>query len=134
MQAVTADTNIYVSALHFGGLPRQFLNAAVAGAFRLAASPPLLAELRRVLQAKFVWTDHQIDEALDVLADSIQLVHPTQTLNVVADDPDDNRILECALEAGSHHIVTGDRHLLSLGAYSGIRILRVAEFMALLAE
>jgi predicted nucleic acid-binding protein len=50
---------------------------------------------------------------------------------VIKDDPDDNRVLECAVSAGSAYIVTGDKHLLRLGVYDSIRILRVSDFLAL---
>jgi predicted nucleic acid-binding protein len=58
-------------------------------------------------------------------------VHPTQTLDVVPDDPDDNRVVECAVAAGSRFIVTGDGDLLRLGSYGNIRILQVADFLKL---
>lgn len=56
MIIVTADTNVYVSGLQFGGIPLTFLEHARAGAFRLAVSAPLLAELREVLHIKFAWS------------------------------------------------------------------------------
>jgi putative PIN family toxin of toxin-antitoxin system len=132
--AVTADTNIYVSGLQFGGLPMQFLSAAMAGVFRLAVSEPLLAEVSRVLLVKFLWPENEIEEAMAQLASCTTLVHPTHTLSVVVEDPADDRILECAVTADSHYLVTGDNHLLRLGAYADIQIVRVAEFMNLLSR
>jgi predicted nucleic acid-binding protein len=63
-----------------------------------------------------------------------KLVSPTEKLEAVPADADDNPIVECAVEAGSEFIVTGDAHLLSLETFRGIRILRVAEFLAEMAE
>jgi predicted nucleic acid-binding protein len=57
-------------------------------------------------------------------------VTPVERLRVVTSDADDDKILECAVAAGSEIVVTGDAHLLSLGDFSGIRIQRVAEFLA----
>jgi predicted nucleic acid-binding protein len=58
------------------------------------------------------------------------VVTPFETADVVKDDdPDDNKIIECALAAGADAIVTGDKHLLRLGQYGGIRIVRVREFL-----
>ncbi len=110
----------------------QFLSAAIAGAFQLAASDQLLTEVRRVLRDKFFWSDIEIADALSQLTECTTVVRPTEQLAVVVDDPDDDRILECAVAAGSDYIVSGDHHLLSLGSYRGIKIIRVAEFMALL--
>ncbi len=47
------------------------------------------------------------------------------------DDPDDNRILECASAAGSDYIVSGDKDLLRLGTYDSMRILNVSDFLEL---
>jgi hypothetical protein len=52
----TADTNIYISALNFGGLPRQFFRLAIQGHFELAVSPKLQVEIERVLRQRFSWT------------------------------------------------------------------------------
>ena len=59
-------------------------------------------------------------------------MRPTHVLDVVPDDPDDNRVVECAVAAGSRFIVTGDGDLLRLGSYGNIQILNVAEFLKLI--
>jgi len=130
--SVTADTNVYVSALEFGGLPLEILTAARQRRIRLDISPPLRQEISRVLREKFGWSDERLQALAVRLSRFTTLVHPTITLDAVPDDPDDNRVLECAVAAGSHYIVSGDRDLLSLGQYEGIRIVRVAEFMELI--
>jgi predicted nucleic acid-binding protein len=62
-------------------------------------------------------------------------VTPTQTLDIIQVDPPDNRILECAAAAKSDYIVTGDkRHILPLGTYAGIPIVKVADFLGQLQE
>jgi putative PIN family toxin of toxin-antitoxin system len=131
---VTADTNIYVSALQFAGTPLQFLEQARAGAFRPAASVPIRVEVRRVLREKFAWPDDDISDALSDLDECTTLFHPTQTLSVISDDPTDDRILECAMQSNSAYIVSGDNHLLRLGSYAGIEILRIADFLRLLPQ
>ena len=57
------------------------------------------------------------------------MVTPTESLNVVTEDPDDDRILECAVASGSDVIVTGDNDLLRLRAYQSIRIMKTADFL-----
>jgi putative PIN family toxin of toxin-antitoxin system len=130
---VTADSNVYISALVFAGRPLQFLDAARAGIFRLAISDAILAEVQRVLRDKFRWPREDLDEVAAALADFTVRVHPDQTIDAVPEDPDDNRVLECAVAAGSHDLVTGDGDLLRLGQYGGIRIMRVADFMQLIS-
>jgi putative PIN family toxin of toxin-antitoxin system len=121
---VTADSNIYISALVFAGRPLQFLDAARAGVFRLAISGPLLAEIHRVLRDKFRWPADDLAEAASDLADFTMRVHSTRTIDAVPEDPDDNRVLECAVAAGSSYIVTGEAALLRIAAFEGIRIMR----------
>ena len=58
-----------------------------------------------------------------------ELVAPTRRLAVVAADPDDDRILECAVAAGAQVIVSGDKDLLRLGKFEGIEIVTVAAFL-----
>jgi predicted nucleic acid-binding protein len=48
---------------------------------------------------------------------------------VIAEDPDDNRVLECAVKGGAELIVSGDRHLLKLAQYRGIAIVTVRQFL-----
>jgi putative PIN family toxin of toxin-antitoxin system len=129
---VTADTNVYVSGLEFGGVPLAFLELGRAGAFRFAVSDALLAELREVLCLKFAWSEEAVTSALSQLHDCSVHVRPTEILDVIQDDPDDNRIPECAIAAQAGFIVSGDNHLLHLGRFRGIRVLKVADFMALL--
>jgi predicted nucleic acid-binding protein len=68
----------------------------------------------RVLLEKFGWRDAKVDEALPRLWRMGELVIPRNKGNAVFDDPDDNRILECALSASAMFVVSGDRHLLRL--------------------
>ena len=119
MIVVTADTNVYISGLAFGGIPLAFLDHARAGAFRLAVSEPLLTEIRGVLRIKFAWSEEEVIAALSQLDDCSVRVHPTETLNVVPDDPDDNRILECAVAAQAGFIVAGATAICCVSATIG---------------
>lgn len=132
MIEVTADTNVYISALNFAGLPRQLLLEAQAGSVKLAITAHILEEVTGVLQAKFQWSERAIAEAIALISACTIQVTPTQVLDVVETDPDDNRIIECALAAGSRYIVTGDRDLLRLGSHEAIQIVKVADFLTML--
>ncbi len=132
MIGVTADANIYISSLIFSGVPRQFMQAAEEGKFQLAISDAVLAEIRRVLRVKFAWSEESTEATLQHLLGGVTLVYPTEMIDAVSRDPDDNRVIECAVAAGSSYIVTGDNDLLSLGNYCGIQIIKVADFLRLL--
>ena len=126
---VTADTNIYISALNYAGPPYTFLKLAASGDIRLALSNEIMEEIVETLRRKFLWPEDRIEEARATLALVTESVKPRVILDVVKDDPDDNKILECAQSAGSEYIVTGDKDLLRLRQYDGMPIITVSHFL-----
>ena len=129
MDGATADSNIWVSGLNWYGKPHELLNLARDGKIELAVSDAILDEFSRILHDKLEWSDDRLNSMRAEVATFTKRVSSTETLDVVKADPDDNRILECAVAAGSDVIVTGDAHLLQLGAYRGIKIMKVADFL-----
>jgi putative PIN family toxin of toxin-antitoxin system len=127
---VTADSNIYISALLFGGKPLTLLEMAQEGQIELAVSDDLLAETLGVLRDKFKRTPEQLKQDEASIVAVTRHVVPAERLDTVPSDPDDNRALECAVAAGSETIVTGDGDLLSLGSFRGMKISKVSEFLA----
>ncbi len=129
MDRATADSNIWVSGLNWYGKPHELLNLARDGQIELAISDTILDEFSRILYDKLEWSDDRLNRMRAEVATFTKRVSSTEMLDVVKADPDDNRILECAVAAGSDVIVTGDAHLLQLGAYRGIKIMKVADFL-----
>jgi len=125
---VTLDSNIYVSALQFGGVSARLLGMARIGTIRIDTSDAILTETIGVLRDKFDWSGYRLHFARLELQKLANVVQPTQTFKVV-DDPDDDKILECAVEAGSDFVVTEDKDLLRLGSFQDIGILRPLEFL-----
>ena len=126
---VVLDTNIYISALLFGGLPGSLLDLALLPAFTLVISSPILEELEEKLLVKFKLSAGDCVVIRAKLLRAAELVKPNLILGVIGDDPDDNRVLECAVASRAHFIVSGDRHLLTLKSYAGIPILTVRQFL-----
>jgi uncharacterized protein len=132
---VTADTNILISALIFpGGKPFQLLELAREGKINLTVSEAILDEMAGVLARKFNWQPEEIAAGRKWITEMARTVKPAVRLDIIKEDPPDNRILECASAAGSDYIVSGDKDLLRLGRYDSIRIVRVAEFLELAQE
>ncbi len=130
MFSVVADTNIYVSALEFGGQPERFLRLADARVFQLFISEAILTEVVEVLRSdKFRWPEEELAKAQRQITRIPSPVQPTETLHVITADPDDDRILECAAAAQADYIVSGDKNLLNLKQHSKARILKVTDFM-----
>jgi putative PIN family toxin of toxin-antitoxin system len=123
------DTNIYISALMFGGLPGSLLDLALLQSFLTVISPALLEELDEKLRLKFELSAEDTAMVRAKLESIAEIVRPDMVLHVIEDDPDDNRVLECAVKGNADYIVTGDRHLLRLGSYGAISILTVRQFL-----
>ena len=120
---VVLDTNVIISAVLFGGMPHKVLELAIRGEMELFLSIPILDEVRDVLmRPKFGLSAEQATRIIDELYAISEVINPAISIKVVNDDPDDNMVLECALEAHAEYIVTGDLHLLELGNYEGIKI------------
>jgi hypothetical protein len=58
-------------------------------------------------------------------------VEPVERIEVIIEDPTDNRILECAVASRSEYLVTGDRHLLKIGQFAGTKIVKAASLLEL---
>ena len=129
MLNVTLDTSVYVGALNSGGFGSRLFTLAQTGVIRIDISDAILDETIRVLRDKFGWDGYRLHDARLRIASFTNRVTPAQTLDVIKEDPPDNRILECAVEAGSDYIVTWDKDLLRLGSYGNIRIIRAADFL-----
>ncbi len=129
MRAVL-DANILISAFVFpGGAPEAVYRGALEGRFELVTSPPLLAELGRVLGDKFGWEAPMAEAAVAQVVRIGTVVRPRRSVSVVGEDPADDRVLEAAAEGEVDVIVSGDRHLLQLREWHGIRIVRADAFV-----
>lgn len=129
------DTNILFSGLGWRGKPYRSLELARAGIVEGLTCQEILDELSEKLETKLNFAANEVADTIAELLSFLRLVTITNTLNVVTEDPDDNKVLECAVVGGATHIVTGDRrHLLPLGRYRHIPIISAAGFLSLVSE
>jgi len=126
---IVADTNVYVSGFNFGGAPLEVLLLAVRRQIDLVISPSILKEIEGILVRKFQWSAERTREALAIIRRFARSVVPTGTIDHLKEDEADNRILECAVEAKAHVVVTGDRHLKTLRIFRGIAVMNPREFL-----
>jgi putative PIN family toxin of toxin-antitoxin system len=97
--------------------------------FALVTSSTLLDELDEKLRGKFGVSPEDADMIRVHLESCALVVTPTVILEVIKEDPDDDRVLECSVAGKADYVVGGDRHLLKLGSYQGTPIMTVREFM-----
>src|SRR5579864_4372416 len=114
---VVLDTNIYIAAFEFPkGKNAVLWLAARTGRYRLIVSPTIIRETARVLRFDFGWEDDRVQQIIRRVAEVAKVVTPHVPVHALTTDPDDNRILECALDGKADLIVSNDHHLLDLKA------------------
>jgi uncharacterized protein len=125
------DTNVIVSALLWHGSPSKVFRSGLEEGHSFFTSPPLLAELTRVLlrpklRLQIAKSQLSITDVIRVYSESTTSVEPVRTPRIVS-DPDDDVVIGTALAAKADFIVTGDLALLSIVQYGGVRIVSVGE-------
>jgi uncharacterized protein len=126
---VVLDTNIYISAIFWKGMPHTIVQLAIKQEILAFISQDILDEIGKVLGRDFEYSKTEIKQAIDSLALFTHSVETTERILVVKDDPDDDRIVECAISAGASCIVSQDNHLLKLKEYRGVKILSPKQFL-----
>jgi putative PIN family toxin of toxin-antitoxin system len=127
---IVLDSNVFISALVFGGKPRQILDLAIKGLIDVAISDGILEEIKGVLEGrKFQYPAKTVRVLISEIEDLADLVQPGQKVEAIPEDPADNRVLECAVESGANIIVSGDSHLHGLQSFGQIRIVNPEEFL-----
>lgn len=130
---VVFDTNILLSGIGWRGKPYECIKLARSGLIEGLTCKEILQELSEKLEFRLKFSPEQVTETIIDLLTCLRLVNITNTLNVINNDPDDNKIIECALMGKATHIITGDRrHLLPLGKYENISIVSADDFLGII--
>lgn len=118
---VVVDTNCFVSAAVLKGKSGILMEKWKEGKFVLLFSADIFDEYFEVIaRPKFNQEEKDIRGLTELLTEKGVAVEPKMPLDVVRDDPDDNKFLECAVAGEADFIVSGDRHLLTLQEYEGM--------------
>lgn len=126
---VVLDTNVFVSGVFFGGPPRRILTAWRDGRLQVVISPEIFEEYARV--AEVLAGDHpaiDLRPLLEWVAVHADMLPASRLADPVCADPDDDKFIACAL-AGPRLVVSGDRHLLAVDGYQGVRVLPPRRFV-----
>lgn len=125
---VVLDTNIFISALVYGGVPGKVLRIILTKELQVVISPILQAELTDIITKKFPLSLADMYLLKEEMERSFIIVNPHMDLDVVR-DKDDNRVLEAAVEGNCDFIITGDEDLLELKQYQKIKIVTPTQFL-----
>jgi uncharacterized protein len=127
---VVLDTNVFLSAVFFGGPPGQILQAWHDERVEIVLSPEILAEYQEAGEelAKR-HPDVDLQPVLQIVAMRAEIVLPAPLGESVCVDPDDDKFLACAVASVAPFVVSGDKHLLNVREYRGVRVIRPREFV-----
>ena len=129
---VVFDTNVFISAFATEGVCSILLKRARLKEFKLFVCPVVIEEIKNVLKQKFKAEKETIEEALEVIMETSVFVEITEEIKGVCRDRDDDLILSCALSSGANYLISGDKDLLEVKEYKGIKIISPRDFEAML--
>ena len=125
---VTVDTNFLISATQWDySVAHKLLKKLILSDTEIFTTQDILNETVEVLERDFEYSKNEANNIIKKILLFAKLIEPKQKINVIKDDPDDNKVIECAVESFSDYIITYDRHLLKLKEYKGIKIVKPEE-------
>ncbi len=122
------DTNVLISAtLWENSVAQKFLFKCIKENVQIFSSQKIIEEYKEILARDFDYKEQEIGEILEKVLQFLTLVTPNRKIDIIKEDIDDNKIVECAVESKAEHIISYDKHLLKLKEYQGIKIVRPEE-------
>lgn len=137
MLKVVVDTNVFISGLLKSPSCRKIIDLLKEDKFTLVISVQILDELIGVIsRPKFhnVITRENAEKLIETIKSQGILIKPAERIDVIKENPEDNRFLEAAIESNVDFIISGDNHLLKLKSFRNIPIISPKEFLSRLTK
>jgi uncharacterized protein len=129
---IVLDTNVFISSF-FGGNPRSIIDMWKDGRLTLCLSQKIVDEYVEVLARLGLSDSPELVELLKLFATGFHIVFTTRTPEIhVVTDPDDDKFIACALALKAGYVVTGDKALVDVQQYQGIKIVTPREFLEII--
>ncbi|MCH7567976.1 MAG: putative toxin-antitoxin system toxin component, PIN family [Nanoarchaeota archaeon] len=130
---VVFDTNVIISStLWNNSVAQKLLFKLIQSDSKIFTSNKILIEYQKILKRDFEYSDEEIINIMEKVLSFVTLVEPAEKIDVVKDDPEDNKIIECAVESNAKHIITYDKHLLNLKEFRGIKAITPEEILGII--
>lgn len=133
MKAVL-DTNVFISGIFWeGNFCSQIIYKWRMDEFELVSSKEIIEELAKTLNNfKISMSEDKIQEWINLIIKNAIIVEPGEKIEIIKEDPSDNKFLEVALNGGADFIISQDQHLLKLRQYSNIKIIKPEEALEII--
>ncbi len=127
------DTNALISSTLWGGsVSQKLLHKLILSGNQIFSSTEIILEYQKILRREFDYSDVKLNSIKHVVFSFLEIVEANKKLDVVKDDPDDNKIIECAVASSSDYIITYDKHLLKLKKFGTTKIITPEEALKLI--
>lgn len=125
---IVIDTNVVISAVFFGGIPRRIIEAVMEGRFCVCGTVSIIEEYEEVIREMIERKQGTLRR--DMLTPFIKRIEIVNVITPVGicRDPDDDKFISCAIDARAKYIVSGDKDLLVLEKYRDIEIITAHDF------
>lgn len=125
---VVVDTNVMISGVFFGGAPRMVLNAIIDEKITACATLEIVEEYQEIVEEMIARKQGHLNQTiLDPLIQKLTLIEQHSNVQLCRDH-DDDKFLNCAKDSDSLYIVSGDKDLLVIQDYEGIKIVTARQF------
>ena len=125
---LVVDTNFLISATQWDySVCHKLLEKLIMNNAEIFSTKEILEEFAEVLKRDFLYNDEEVNNILEKVLQFLILVNPSKKIDIVKEDADDNKIIECAVESKAEYILSYDKHLLNIGEYQGIKIVKPEE-------
>lgn len=128
---IVVDTNVIISAVFFGGNPRKIIEAIVDGIISILnafATTTIIEEYLEIIDEMISRKQGKLDNSIITpLIKKMNVIQPVSSIRI-SRDPDDDKFIECAVDAGAMYIISGDKDLLDVSEYNNIKIITAHEF------
>jgi len=131
---VVLDTNIFISGIFWeGNFCSQIIDKWRDGKIELISSGKIIEELIETLKDfKIRLDDEEIEDWKNMIIENSMIVEPSEILDIIKEDPEDNKFLETAIEGEADFIISQNKHLLKLKEYNGIKIIKPEDVLKLM--
>ena len=127
---VTVDTNFLISATQWDySVAHKLLKKFILSGVKIFTTQDIFDETAEVLERDFKYSKSEAKNIIEKILLFADPAEPKQKVDVIKDDPDDDKVVECAIESSSDYIITYDKHLLKLKEYNGIKIVKPEEIL-----
>lgn len=125
---VVLDTNVLINGFKDEySYEKKIIDAVIAGEIEAYANKQTLRE-NKLISSQLISNDGYQKDLNDLFAQINWVVNRRQIR--VVDDPEDNKILESAVEAGADYLITSDNALLKIGKHQNVQIVNPGQFWA----